>query len=66
MDAIKLLNSLNQRQLRERLCLVEAERSALIALIRAAMARDRSQTRREKKIIDRKGYKKVKIVERKK
>jgi hypothetical protein len=41
--ATKLLDTLDARQLRDRLRQVEEERSALITLIRAAMARERAR-----------------------
>jgi len=47
VDATKILDGLDQRELRDRLRRVEEERASLIALIRAAAVRER--TRREQR-----------------
>jgi hypothetical protein len=47
MSAAKLLDKLDELKLRERLRRVEEERCALIALIRAARARERARASRK-------------------
>ena len=49
MDAIKLLNRLDSREISERLEKLSAERLALMSLLRAARARDRRQSPEKQK-----------------